>query len=79
MGKKNKKSRRYDDDDLLGGPLIIEAPIRSVPKDVISVRFKEGLQKIGDNAFHNCSSLKSITIPSTVTEIGVVHLIVASI
>ena len=40
-----------------------------VPKDVISVRFTEGLQKIGDDAFSECSLLKSITIPSSVTEI----------
>ena len=43
----------------------------SVPKDVISVQFKEGLQKIGDYAFYNCTSLKSITLPSTLVEIGV--------
>ena len=43
----------------------------SVPKDVISVRFNDGLQKIGDDAFSKCSSLKSITLPSTVTEIGI--------
>ena len=42
----------------------------SVPKDVISVRFREGLQNIGDEAFVNCVSLESITLPSTVTEIG---------
>ena len=41
-----------------------------VPKDVTSVLFNEGLQKIGYEAFYNCSSLESITIPSTVTEIG---------
>jgi hypothetical protein len=34
------------------------------------VQFKEGLQKIRGGAFYNCLSLKSITIPSTVTEIG---------
>lgn len=42
----------------------------SVPKDVISVRFNEGLQKIGEGAFRYCESLESITLPSTVTEIG---------
>ena len=44
----------------------------SVPKDITSVRFIEGLHKIGDEAFHECSSLKSIELPSTstVTEIG---------
>ena len=43
----------------------------SVPKDITSVRFTEGLQKIEDGAFKDCTSLKSITLPSTVTEIGV--------
>ena len=42
----------------------------TVPKDVIGVRIKEGLQKIGNGAFSKCTSLKSITIPSTVTDIG---------
>ena len=42
----------------------------SVPKDVISVRFNEGVQKIEVVAFRHCTSLKSITLPSTVTEIG---------
>jgi len=42
----------------------------SVPKDITSVQFKEGVQKIGDRAFYNCTSLESITVPSTVTEIG---------
>ena len=41
------------------------------PKDVTSVQFNEGLQNIGEEAFRNCTtSLKSITLPSTVTEIG---------
>ena len=40
----------------------------SVPKDVTSVRFNEGLQKIGDNAFYLCTSLRSIKLPSTITE-----------
>ena len=41
----------------------------SVPKDVTSVRFNDGLQRIGDGAFQKCKSLTSITLPSTVTEI----------
>ena len=41
-----------------------------VPKDITSVRFKEGLQKIRDGAFYNCTSVESITIPSTLVEIG---------
>ena len=43
----------------------------SVPKDVTSVLFKEGLQKIGYGAFMGCTELESITIPSTVTEIDI--------
>ena len=42
----------------------------SVPKDVISVRIKDGLQTIVVEAFYKCTSLESITLPSTVTEIG---------
>ena len=42
----------------------------SVPKDVTSVRFNKGLQKIGEEAFYWCISLESITLPSTLTEIG---------
>ena len=34
------------------------------------MRFNEGLQKIEDEAFYDCTSLESITLPSTVTEIG---------
>ena len=34
------------------------------------VVFHEGLRKIGEKAFWNCASLSSITLPSTVTEIG---------
>ena len=37
----------------------------SVPKDITSVRFNDGLtQKIGDEAFNRCTSLESITLPS---------------
>ena len=42
----------------------------SVPKDIISVQFNEGLIKIGNWAFYECTLLKSITLPSTLTEIG---------
>ena len=42
----------------------------SVPKDITSVRFNEGLQKIEHYAFYNCKSLVSITLPSTLVEIG---------
>ena len=37
----------------------------SVPKDITSVRFNDGLQKIGDYAFGNCTTLESIKLPST--------------
>ena len=46
----------------------------SVPKDVYTVRFEEGLQKIGDGAFRKCSLLESITLPSTLVEIGKVKV-----
>ena len=42
----------------------------SVPKDITSVQFKEGLQNIGDNAFEGYESLESIKLPSTLVEIG---------
>ena len=42
----------------------------SVPKDINSVRFNEGVQKIGDDAFCMCTSLESITLPFTLVEIG---------
>ena len=32
--------------------------------------FNEGLKKIGEGAFEDCTSLQSIKLPSTVTEIG---------
>ena len=35
------------------------------------VELNEGLQKIGRMAFVSCPSLKSIKLPSTVTEIGI--------
>ena len=41
-----------------------------VPKDITSVRFNEGLIKIGEEAFFNCKSLTSITLPPSLTEIG---------
>ena len=43
----------------------------SVPKDVTSVRFNNGLQRIGNHAFFRCTSLDNITIPPTLVEIGV--------
>jgi hypothetical protein len=34
------------------------------------VTFNDGLQKIGEEAFLNCTSLESVTLPSTLVEIG---------
>ena len=39
-------------------------------RDLESVNLPEGLIKIGDRAFENCSKLMTINIPSTVVEIG---------
>ena len=38
-------------------------------KQLREAMFNEGLQKIGKYAFWRCTSLSSITLPSTVTEI----------
>jgi len=38
--------------------------------DNTSVRFNDGLQTITAKRFINCSSIESLTIPSTVTEVG---------
>ena len=34
------------------------------------ILINEGATKIGDSAFYNCSSITSVSIPSTVTNIG---------
>lgn len=39
-------------------------------KDLEKVVLNEGLQRIGRFAFHNCTSLESISCPSTLIEIG---------
>ena len=41
-----------------------------VPKDVISVRFKDGLRKIQDHAFHGCSNLREVIINDGLQKIG---------
>lgn len=52
-------------------PSVIEVENEAF-RDCIKLRevvFHDGLQKIGDRAFWNCTSLSSITFPSTITEI----------
>ena len=39
-------------------------------KDAVSVVIPDGVTAIGENAFLNCSALKSISLPSTLKEIG---------
>ena len=41
-----------------------------IPRDATVVVIPEGITSIGDHAFDGCTSLKSITIPKGVTEIG---------
>ena len=38
-------------------------------KKLVGVRLNEGLRVIGEGAFENCSALRSVTLPSTVTEL----------
>ena len=53
-------------------PSVIEVENRAFQycKQLKGVVFNVGLKKIGQCAFQGCSSLLSITLPSTVTEIG---------
>ena len=37
---------------------------------IITVEVGNGITKIGDHAFHSCTSLSSVTIPASVTSIG---------
>lgn len=37
---------------------------------LLEVKLNEGIQKIGESSFGSCGSLQSITLPSTLTEIG---------
>ena len=49
-------------------------------KNITSVRFSKGVQKIGNKAFHNFTSLESITLPSTVKlRLVRMHFVIATI
>ena len=48
----------------------VEDEAFSYCKQLREVVFNDGLQKIGHSAFDHCTSLSSITLPSTVTEIS---------
>ena len=39
-------------------------------KELVEMKLNEGLQTIGDYAFHRCTSLREVTLPSSVTELG---------
>lgn len=41
-----------------------------IERDITSIEIPEGTTKIGNYAFHSCTSLTSVTIPSGVTSIG---------
>ena len=41
-----------------------------VPDDTTIVIIPEGVTKIGDGAFYDCTLLESVVIPKGVTEIG---------
>ena len=45
-------------------------PWTQVVSEITSVSLPDGLTRIGEGAFHSCSSLTSITIPYSVTTIG---------
>ena len=53
------------------GPQVIEIPIDAFRdcKKLIGLQFNEGLKVIGGCSFEGCTSLRSVTLPSTVTAI----------
>lgn len=57
--------------------VIVASSVREIPdnafdtcQDLASVEFSEGLEGIGNDAFHRCSLLTHIKFPSTLREIG---------
>ncbi|EJK49039.1 hypothetical protein THAOC_32122, partial [Thalassiosira oceanica] len=54
------------------GPQVKEIPNGAFrgSDTLIDLQLNEGLQVIGERAFHGCTSLRSVTLPSTVTKLG---------
>ena len=59
---------KYDSRE--GCNAIIETASNTLIKGCKTTVIPNSVMKIGDDAFRNCTSLKSITIPESVTEIG---------
>ena len=49
---------------------LLERKLGPIERKLREVIFNDGLKKIGRRAFYECTSLSSIILPSTVTEIG---------
>lgn len=49
---------------------IAEAPWHKLRKQIKSIVLREGVTRIGDYAFYDCTELKSVEIPEGVTQIG---------
>ncbi len=67
----NGKMADYNWEEKIPGPpdldLYLDLPWE---KNITEVIIEEGVTRIGDYSFNNCEQLTSITIPSSVTEIG---------
>ena len=62
------------------GRILSPEDITMRKKNITSVRFSKGVQKIGNKAFHNFTSLESITLPSTVKlRLVRMHFVIATI